>query len=188
MNIDKSALRLGMWYEDEEGNKTPVGRDFKPPKGTVSYHTQSPLDITEDIYLYYSDDNTCKHPKEMVRRTFGWEVGYKGCRCDKCGSIKLGKKYIPFAFMQWQHRASETFHACSRTCHLSKDHEKYIVAMVNSGDYTLSEAIIIYATACERCQNALDYKYSGGTEGYPEDSDEYRNCNTSCDFCSKEQN
>ena len=58
-----------------------------------------------------------------------------------------------------------------------------IVAMVNSGDYTLEQAIWIYANACERCTNALCYKYLNGKDGYEEFSDEWKKCNTVCDFC-----
>ena len=58
-----------------------------------------------------------------------------------------------------------------------------IMAMVNSGDYTLQEALVVYSTACERCMNVLAYKYLNGTDGYEEYSDEWKKCNTECDFC-----
>lgn len=63
-----------------------------------------------------------------------------------------------------------------------------IVAMVNSGDYTLEEAIWVYAKSCERCMNALCYKYLYGADGYPEHSEEWNKCNTVCDFCREEDN
>lgn len=61
--------------------------------------------------------------------------------------------------------------------------ERVVLAMANSGDYTLSEAIYIYATACERCINVLWHKYVGEDEGYEEGSEEWNNCNTRCIFC-----
>ncbi len=62
--------------------------------------------------------------------------------------------------------------------------EPLILAMANSGDFTLSEAICVYASACERCANVLAYKYLNGKDGYPEFSEEWAKTNTSCDFCS----
>ena len=61
--------------------------------------------------------------------------------------------------------------------------EDTILAMVNSGDYTLNEALTIFAYACNRCQNALAYKYLDGTAGYAEYSDEWVNDGHKCDFC-----
>lgn len=61
-----------------------------------------------------------------------------------------------------------------------------IVAMVNSGDFTLEQAIWVYANSCERCMNALCYKYLNGSEGYEEFSEEWKKCNTVCDFCEGE--
>ena len=58
-----------------------------------------------------------------------------------------------------------------------------IVAMVNSGDFTLEQAIWVYANSCERCMNSLLYKYLNGQEGYPEYSEEWQKCGTVCDFC-----
>lgn len=58
-----------------------------------------------------------------------------------------------------------------------------IVAMVNSGDFTLEQAIWVWANSCERCMNALTYKYLDGKDGYEEYSDEWKKCNTECGFC-----
>ena len=61
-----------------------------------------------------------------------------------------------------------------------------IMAMVNSGDYTLPEALVVFASACERCMNVLAYKYLNGADGYAEHSEEWEKCNTKCDFCVDE--
>lgn len=55
--------------------------------------------------------------------------------------------------------------------------------MVNSGDYTLEQAIWVFANSCERCMNTLLYKYLDGSDGYSEFSDEWKKANTVCDFC-----
>lgn len=71
--------------------------------------------------------------------------------------------------------------------HIGKGNEEVITAMVNSGDYTISEAIILWARSCERCMNVLAYKYLNGKDGYPEHSYEWNKCNTSCKFCEEKR-
>ena len=62
-----------------------------------------------------------------------------------------------------------------------------ILAMANSGDYTLPEAIAVYSNACERCMNVLTYKYLNGKRGYPEYSEQWERCGTVCDFCREDE-
>ena len=67
--------------------------------------------------------------------------------------------------------------------HIGGGNSKLIVNMAASGDYTLNEALLLYANCCERCTNVLAYKYTNGEEGYAEFSDEWEKCGTSCKFC-----
>ena len=67
--------------------------------------------------------------------------------------------------------------------HLSRESGKLAVAMVNSGDYDLSDALAILAQACERCVNVLWNKYLPDEDGYEEFSEEWHKANTVCDFC-----
>lgn len=48
--------------------------------------------------------------------------------------------------------------------------------------YSLDDAILIAARACEGCMNVLLWRY-GCNDGYPEDSDERKRAGTSCLFC-----
>lgn len=52
--------------------------------------------------------------------------------------------------------------------------------MVNSGDFRLSEAIIVVSESYERCLNVLTHKYTNGKDGYPEYSEQWMKCNTVC--------
>jgi len=61
--------------------------------------------------------------------------------------------------------------------------EDLVFAMVKSGDFGLYQSIFIASNTCSRCLNALSYKYLGPDEGYSEELDEYKNCNTVCDYC-----
>ena len=70
--------------------------------------------------------------------------------------------------------------------HLSRGTGRLAVAMVNSGDYDLYEALAVLAQSCERCANVLWNKYLPGEDGYEEYSEEWYKANTLCDFC-KEQ-
>ena len=70
--------------------------------------------------------------------------------------------------------------------HTGSSNGRLIVAMVNSGDYELDEALCVYAHACERCMNVLWNKYLPGEDGYEEYSEAWKKCNTVCDFCKDE--
>ena len=71
-------------------------------------------------------------------------------------------------------------------CHIGSGNEDVIIAMVNSGDYTLSEALMLWSKCCERCMNVLAYKYRNGKDGYEEYSEEWLKCPTVCQFCEDE--
>lgn len=184
MVIDKSKLKLGIWYEDVNRNMyrndNGVGR---PNDECVTYHICFPLEIREEIRGIYDNKNTCKHPLAYRKRTGGWIKGVKGCKCEKCGKTKVGKKFIPFAFMKWGDGA-ETYSIMTSNTHIGN--EDCVLAMANSGDYTLREAAVVYANACERCMNVLEYKYLNGKAGYEEFSEEWKKANTICDFCKDE--
>ena len=140
MNIDKTKLHMGLWFEDEDGNYIPydgVVDDY--PKPARSYHVSFPLEVREEIWLINEDKK------------------------------KNAKPDVTF------------------TCHIGKGNEDVILAMANSGDYTLSEAIAVLANACERCMNVLTYKYLNGKDGYPEHSDEWKKANTVCNYCRGEE-
>lgn len=139
MNIDKSKLKLGIWYTDDDLNYIPYTDHlpFELPEGATLVHTCFPLSIVTDTYRLK----------------------------DKSGGYGTKDKI------------------CSSETILSAAGDKLILAMVNSGKYTLSEALVILANACERCLNVLWDKYFPGEDGYPEYSEEWYNAGTVCDFC-----
>lgn len=67
--------------------------------------------------------------------------------------------------------------------HIGGGNQDVILAMANSEDYTLAEAMALYASCCERCANVLAYKYLDGKDGYAEYSDEWKKCGTFCRYC-----
>ena len=140
MNIDKTKLHMGLWFEDEDGNYIPydgIPKDY--PKTARTYHVSFPLEVREEIWVIGEDKK------------------------------KNAKPDVTFS------------------CHIGSGNEDVILAMANSGDYTLSEAIAVWANACERCMNVLTYKYLNGKDGYPEHSDEWKKANTVCRYCRDEE-
>ena len=138
MKIDKSKLKLGLWFTDQEGNVIPQVDDSTPKNASFAYHCW-PLEIRTECYEVRPDG------------------GY-------------GNKDRIF---------TSNAHLCRGTGRLA-------VAMVNSGDYDLVEALAVLASACERCENVLWNKYLPGEDGYAEGSEEWKRCNTVCDFCRED--
>lgn len=68
MNIDKARLKLGIWYEDENGNVINQKEDLmcEAPEKARTYHSCFPLQITESIYAVHnkSQKETCKHKRK----------------------------------------------------------------------------------------------------------------------------
>lgn len=135
MKIDKSRLKVGIWYEDENGNYIPSSESVDAPEDAVMCNVCFPLEIRTEHYRIKPHVD----PDGNVRRTY-------------YGSDKL----------------------LTTSCHIGEGNEPVIMAMVNSGDYTLSEALAVYANACERCANVLAYKYLNGKDGYAEYIEEWR--------------
>lgn len=161
MKIDYSKLKKKSWYEDENGNE--ISSDDAKQKDIVYYHSCFPLELNHKI------DSYCYHIEHNTNNIF------------KLWLNKHSKKYHKYLLNKNKH--NKTFkHMVTFTTTYGSG-QKCIVAMVNSGDFTLEEAIYVYANSCERCMNSLEYKYLNGEEGYPEFSDEWKKCNTECDFC-----
>lgn len=142
MIIDKSKLKMGIWYEDKEGNCIAHGDEVDAPQNAETCHVLFPLEVVERIYKLED---------------------YDGIRTYHGSDLLL----------------SSTTNICGDGRH--------ILQMANSGDFTLKEAIVVYAAACERCANALIWKYSNGEDGYPEYGEEWKRANTFCEFCKAEE-
>lgn len=189
MNIDKNKLKIGIWYEDKDGNVIPGMDDIPEPimkTGVETYHTCFPLQITEHIFTYHDAKKKakCKHPRKYREKIGGFVKGFKGRKCNCCGSEQVRKSWQPWG-RKWDNGTNITPLIDLHTS-IGGGNEDVILAMANSGDFTLSEAIIVFANSCERCMNVLAYKYLDGKDGYPEFSEEWEKCNTVCDFCRED--
>jgi hypothetical protein len=161
MKIDVSKMRC-IWWEDERGNVLELEAHRVPTEKEKEkyryYHSEFPCQLSHHISVY---DYHSKGIQKLLIK-----LPIIGKRIKK----KIGKTFEDVCTFNTTYRGGSD-------C---------IVAMVNSGDYTLEQAIWVYANSCERCMNALCFKYLDGKEGYEEYSDEWVECNTVCDFCKGE--
>lgn len=162
MKIDLSKMKH-FWWEDEQGNILDLPKYGSPSNEQKEqycfYHSEFPCQISHEISHYGY------HPTKMQR--FLIKLPIIGKRVKQ----KIGKTFRSLGTFN-------TTYTCGGDC---------IVAMVNSGDYTLEQAIWVYTHSCERCMNVLEFKYLKGKEGYAEYSDEWLKCNTVCDFCKEDK-
>lgn len=181
MKIDKNSLKT-LWYEDKEGKKIPYVEGM--PKNAAYQVSNFPLEVRETHLKLIKQEEVaaCKHKRKNIRRTDGWIKGIKGRECKCCYGTQVRKWWQPWG-RKWDAYGSRKVFESS--VHLSNATGKLLVAMVNSGDYTLAEAILVYSKACERCANVLWHKYTQGKEGYEEYSEEWNKSNTNCIFCSE---
>jgi hypothetical protein len=176
-----------MWYEDKDGKRIPnsVTGDLVNPPNAAYYVTRFPLELQEvhNRIIRQEDVDTCVHPSEYVVPTYGWVDGLEGRECKSCHGTQVKKVDEPWP-TKWEARGSRVMFSFNN--HLGKSSEELVLAMANSGDYSLSQSILIVAQSCERCCNVLLYKYLNGKDGYAEYSDEWMKCNTECKFCAHE--
>ena len=171
MKIDLTKLKMYSWFEDEEGNVYKNEPSNVLDKPYYTYHVVSPMTYSEPVVAY------TYHPSHLHENNsfyhamlcFGWFRRFMYKRMCKHPQ-KYDKTFRPIFTGQ---------------VHMGRWAEELILAMANSGDYSLSESIYICANACERCANALAYKYLNGKDGYAEYSDEWKRCNTECAFCKE---
>jgi hypothetical protein len=183
MKISKEHLET-LWYEDEQGNRIACAENEYHPEGAVYQVSRFPktLTTTHLRLINQTDVDKCRHPRKYIVPTYGWIDGIVGRECKLCHGTQTKKKGHLWP-RKWDGYGSRQANSFNSTW----NDEKTVLGMVNSGEYTLEEAIIIYATSCERCMNVLAHKYSNGEEGYEEYSDEWKRCNTVCRFCKDEE-
>lgn len=182
MIIKKEQLQT-TWYEDDKGNIVPHDKnDIMAPKEATTYISVKVLEVADNYYkiVRQEDVDKCKHPRTYRRFDNGLIKGYKGRICDKCGGTQTRKWYEPWG-RKWV--GSGVRKMFTGSTHIGRGNTDLIMAMVNSGDYDLQDALLVLARSCERCGNVLTRKYLGGGHGYEEYSADWFICGTSCQFC-----
>jgi len=178
MKIDKEKHLEILWCEDANGN---VVSDEN--SGECIYQvSRFPQSLTTTYLKLINTEEVekCNHPRKYIVPTYGWIDGIVGRECKLCGGTQTKKQWHLWPRKWGAYGSKEVF-----SCNSTWNNDEAILEMVNSGDFTLSEAIIVYATSCERCMNVLIHKYTNGEDGYAEYTEEWKECGTSCQFCIK---
>lgn len=176
-----------LWYENEEGEKwipSPGEHFGAPPPGFIYQHSRFPCSLHHTVLQLVQADEVaaCKHAGRYIRRTFDWVDGIEGRECANCGGTQTRKVRESWPAM-WDAHGSRT---------IAHGETQWVPDLVltmsrprwwgfRRPDFTLPHAILVVATACERCLNVLLDRY--GLGGYREGSEEWQRCSTRCHFC-----
>ena len=168
MKINLAMLKKHYWFEDEDGNIYDAQDALPKNKDYFTYHSIFPCTYTHEV------DSYTFHPEHRHENNSLYQalLHFKPFRKIVTKLHKNNKTFKRMISM------STSFgNSFSQDC---------VVAMVNSGEYTLEEAIYVYCNSCERCMNVLLHKYLNGKEGYEEHSEEWEKCGTICEWCKDE--
>lgn len=183
MNIDKEKLNSNDWYSTESGRRIETDGDCKLKKDY--YHTQM-VGVVNKVYAVNDDtaQKQCDHLFEHLDiNMFSGDNGALciNIKCRKCGATYSG--VIDKETEGWEQ--TDLYNIFTYHTYILGDiQQELIIKMVNSGDYTLTEAMLAVSIACERCLNVLLNKYECSDSGYEEYSEKWYKANTCCDFCS----
>lgn len=195
MNLSKPIETL--WYENAAGDKwvPKLDGDKHPedglPEGFVYQHSMFPTRLRHSILkiVQPSEVAACDHPSDHIRPTGGWVDGIKGRECRACNGTQVIEDDKDWP-EKWDAEGSRSI--LSGSCGYS---DELALALCTAKEVAgnlklphplrLSQAIMIAVTACERCMNSLAHAV-GLDWGYPEFSEDWQKCGTSCDLCEDE--
>ena len=181
MNIDVSKL-FELWYENEEGEIRHTlsieEANLLEKEGFIYLHSMFPNLLQHRILKSRDPEEVkfCRHSPKHIKKTYGWIDGMEGRECQKCHGFQIKNELDPWP-TKWEAYGSRE--VCTINMSWSED---LVLAMANSGKYTLSQSILIAANACSRCMNVLAFNF-GLKYGFAENSEEYQNHGTECKFC-----
>lgn len=194
MIINKDELHI-LWYENEDGDKYVLkDGEYEAPDGFIYQHSKFPSVLRHNILRLTQEKEVtaCKHPSKYVVPTYGWVYGIEGRKCKACNGTQVKEKYFKnkiCRFLKIRKPWGRKWSSDGAVPFFFMDNgwsEDIVLALAKSGDYTLSEAIIISSDACERCINSLANKY-GLDWGYKEYSEDWEDARTQCSFCKEDE-
>ncbi len=193
-----------LWYEDKDGKKyyPDVDEAEQPPKGYHYMYTMNVMTMHDEVLaiICQEDVDVCDHKK--VKTTYGWIDGHEGRECIVCGGTQSKLMYYDTpswwpSFLRFPeiHKPWSKKWVGQGSKSLVKGEtgiaEDLLLALIPK--YGAHKAMLIAGVACERCHNSLLWEFTKGIKdkGYPEFSEEWKECGTSCIFCehmNKEDN
>jgi hypothetical protein len=183
MKIDLTLLPT-LWYEDGEGRRhVPSLEESEdladPPPGFVYQLSRFPMTLHETMLrtVQANEVAACNHPAEDVRKTYGWIEGTHGRECMRCRGTQLRQEGEEWPDAWDAYGSREVMRGSSSwsedlVLEMSRPRWRFLGWLLGRERYSLSDAILIAANACERCLNALGYRY-GLAWGYAEGSEEW---------------
>lgn len=202
LSRQKVAINLDIptplvWFENEAGETFDVhfnsdGPPDTPPSGFVYQHSRFPGSLVETILriVTQEDIDTCFHQEVMTDH--GLIEGLEGRICRGCGGRQVRDVGAPWPD-KWD-GAGSSRPMMTMNAGFS---EALVLAMVRPSAFEVTiaaqrghtiqpvsfeRAVILAATACERCLNVLLYRH-GLHDGYEEGSEEWSRSNTRCKMC-----
>ncbi len=190
MNIDLSKVPT-LWYENKEGDRWLPNFDGLGhpeeglPAGFMYQHSQFPSQLRESVHyiIQKGDVEACEHPKAAIRNSGPWDESPHSRKCRKCGGTQEIKEDGTWS-AAWNAYGSQEIMSGN-----SGWSEDLVLAIVTAQarppghpHMSLGEAILVAASACERCMNTLANQY-GLDWGYEYMSDDWKKCGTECTFC-----
>ncbi len=170
-----------LWYEDKDGTRLPgpyesaVGEPFVPPGAVFQVSRFPEVRHTHLRFVQREEVGACLHPDDNVLAIYGWVDGIEGRECKRCHGTQTRDVRTPWP-ETWDAHGSREYMAFT-----SSGGHGLVEAMVRDG-WTITDALVWKATACEKCMNVLGYQL-GVPDHYGPKSREFATANTSCELC-----
>ena len=186
-----------LWYENEAGDRwevSPTDPYVEPPEGFIYQHSRFPHVLRETVLrmVQQSEVDACDHPADMMKPDLGLIEGLEGRECMKCHGTQVKDAGAPWP-AKWEAYGSRELLTGESTwpddlvlAMVRPSVEEMALALERHGSEPrllgMNDAIILAATSCEKCLNALLWRY-GCQDGYPPYSKQWDECGTKCSIC-----
>lgn len=187
-----------LWWENEAGDRwiQPFGPGEieSPPPGYIYQWSRFPTVLREHVLrmVVQEEVDACPHPAESIKPDLGIIDSMEGRECEKCHGYQSKNKGEPWP-EKWEANGSRDFMATESTwspdlvlAMVRPSEDELAVAVQRHGEEPrllgMDDAILMAATSCERCLNALLWRY-GCNDGYPPYSEQWNKSNTRCGIC-----
>jgi hypothetical protein len=186
-----------LWYENEAGERWPVDLSdptASPPEGFVYQWSRFPYVLRETRLrtVEQKDVDACDHPANMMKPDLGLIEGLEGRECMKCHGTQTKDAGAPWP-EKWEAHGSREVMSGESTwpddlvlAMVRPSPAEMFLALERHGEEPrllgMNDAIILAATSCERCLNALLWRY-GLDDGYPPYSTQWNEASTKCHLC-----
>jgi hypothetical protein len=172
-----------IWYENQEGDRfvpdltVDFPADQPIPEGFDYHVSRFPNQLSIEHLSMVKEEkvDACEHPEDHIEKDLGIIDSMEGRTCKSCGGYQSKEQGEPWP-EKWEAYGSRPL----MTMNMGWQ-EDLALGLVKKG-FGLSEAIVVAACACERCMNVLADEV-GLDWGYPEGSEDWVKCGTSCGLC-----